>query len=177
MTKIRFPLFTSIKKIISVDKTQSLIYGGIPVLIISYYVYKNGLLYSYVRWDTQIIMLISILISYVLYTYINFFTLKLLEKSKISEWKISCEKNYPHPISYKIFNGFLWVTRKITGVSIWIFLVLFLDLLNSEFLSYVTGLPNYVLYPCSSIELMNTQQQIEIKEFWKLRDIDQLECN
>lgn len=177
MTKIRFPLFSSIKKIILIDKTQSLIYGGIPTLIISYYVYKNGLLYSYVRWDTQIIMLISILISYVLYTYINFYTLKFLEKSKITEWKISCEKKYPHPFNYKIFNGFLWVTRKITGVSIWVFLVIYLDLLNSEFLFYVTDLPDYILFPCSSIELMNTQQQIEIKEFWKIRNIVELDCN
>ena len=177
MKQVELPLFNSIKKFLFNDKTGTLIWGGLITLTVIYYTSKNGLLYSYVRWDTQIIMIVSIFLSYILYTYLKFYSIKVYEKTKLKTWSDLSIKKYPYPISYQIFQGFLWVIRNLTGLILWISFVLFLDDINKILLLTFTNVSEYILYPCSSLNLITIEQQEEIIKFWKIRNIVELDCD
>ena len=177
MKQVEFPLFKSIKKFLLTDKSGTLIWGGILLFVLIYYVLKNGLLLSYIRWDTQIFMVISIFLSYILYTYLKFFSIKYYEKTRLKDWSDSCVKNYPYPISYQLFKNFLWITRNIVGITLWMFFVLLLDGLNREFMENIFGLKSYVLYPCSLKESLTFEQQSEVLKFWKVKSLYDLDCD
>jgi hypothetical protein len=177
MKQVEFPLFKSIKKFLFNDKTGTLIWGGLITFTVVYYTFKNGLLYSYIRWDTQIIMIVSIFLSYILYTYLKFYSIKVYEKTRLKNWSDSSIKIYPYPFSYQIFECVLWVIRNLTGLILWISFVLILDDINKILLLTFTNVSEYILYPCSSLNLITTEQQEEIIKFWKVINIVELDCD
>ena len=177
MKQVELPLFNSIKKFLFNDKIGTLIWGGLITLTVVYYTFKNGLLYSYIRWDTQIIMIVSIFLSYILYTYLKFYSIKVYEKTRLKTWSDLSITKYPYPISYQIFECVLWVIRNLTGLILWISFVLFLDDINKILLLTFTNVSEYILYPCSSLNLITIEQQEEIIKFWKIRNIVELDCD
>ena len=177
MKQVEFPFFKSIKKFLLLNKTGTLIWGGILIFVLSYYILKNGLLLSYVRWDTQIFMVISVFLSYILYTYLKFYSIKYYEKTRLKDWSDSCIKNYPYPIGFQLFNGFLWVTRNVIGITLWMSFVLLLDGLNRELMENIFGLKSYLLYPCSLKYSLTTEQQVEVLNFWKIKNLYELDCD
>lgn len=177
MNQIEFPVFKSIKKFLVTDKTQTLIWGGLLLITVIYYISKNGLLLSYIRWDTQIFMVLSLFLSYIVYTYLKFYSIKYYEQTRFKNWNESCLKNYPYPLSYRLFKSFLWITRNIVGITLWMVFVLLLDGLNREFMENIFGLQSYVLYPCSLIDTITSEQEREILKFWKVKSLYDLDCD
>jgi hypothetical protein len=177
MNQVEFPFFKSIKKYLFTDKTGTLIWGGFFLVIVIYYVSKNGFLLSYLRWDTQIFMVVSVFLSYIVFTYLKFYSIKYYEQTRFKNWSDSCIKNYPYPMSYQLFKSLFWITRNILGITLWIVFVLLLDGLNREFMENIFGVQSYLLYPCSSIDTLTPEQLREVINFWKVKSIYGLDCD
>jgi len=55
--------------------------------------------------------------------------------------------------------------------------VLLLSGLNRELMENIFGLQSYLLYPCSLKDSLTTEQQVEVLNFWKIKNLYELDCD
>jgi hypothetical protein len=41
----------------------------------------------------------------------------------------------------------------------------------------IFGLKSYLLYPCSLKDSLSTEQQVEVLNFWKIKNLYELDCD